>query len=460
MYALPSFSQQETMMYFMKDMPQSLQLNPAHKSVYKTSIVLPSVYANAESTTFSYNNIFTEDIDGTNIDLEKFFEKLKNQNVMETTAVVDLIGLTVTSDKISFSLFVRERISSVAEFNDDIGELISKGPAHEDNLNKEFNLAPTFNLSHYREYGFGFNYNIHDRWTFGVNAKYLSGLLNVNISNAEITLKTEDATNYPIYVSVGGQPMRTAGLDKLLDDDKNFTSAEIGSYLAGGAGHGYAIDLGVTYQFSDRVLFEFAVSNIGEIIWNNSRKDYYLGADNYNSVKITGSNPQNALEGININDSSPQVDSLVALFDFHEVDGNDFESYSTTLPLYCNFAASVDLGHKFIIGSTFGFSYLEDYFNPRASISMNKRLADFISLGVNYTADKSGVSRVGGAVTIGFPGIKIYAISDDLVKNFTDWKAAQSIGIRFGVNLNFGYVKKNYLHKKETRASKIMEYSQ
>ncbi|WP_188172280.1 DUF5723 family protein [Flammeovirga sp. EKP202] len=456
--ALTCLGQQETMLYFMKDMPQSLQLNPAHKSVYKTSVVLPSVYMNAESTTFSYNNIFTEDLDGNNIDLEKFFEKLQDQNVMESTAVVDLVGLTITSDKISISLFVRERISSVMQIEEDVGELFAKGTAHPDNLNKEFNIAPSFNLSHYREYGFGFNYNIKDRWTFGVNVKYLSGLMNINMKNAQITLKTEDAANYPITVSMGDAPIRSAGFNKLLTSNKEITSAELGSYLAGGAGNGYAIDLGLTFQLTDKVLLELAATNIGQIIWSNSRQDYRLGAEDYNTMVLTGSNPQDVFNNENLDTPNPQYDSLVSLFDFHEMENSDQSSYITTLPMYANLAGSIDLGHKFIIGCTIGFSYIEDYFNPRFSISANKRFADFLGIGINYTADKSGISRVGGALSIGFPGIKVYAISDDLVKNITNWKDSQSLGIRFGVNLNFGYVKQNYLNKRQTRASQIMEW--
>ncbi|NME67538.1 DUF5723 family protein [Flammeovirga aprica] len=455
--AFTCFGQQETMLYFMKDMPQSLQLNPAHKSVYKTSIILPSVYLNAESTTFSYNNIFTEDLDGTNIDLEKFFEKLQDQNIMESTAVVDLVGLTITSDKISFSLFVRERISSVMQIKEDVGELFAKGTAHPDNLNKEFNVAPEFNLSHYREYGFGFNYNIKDRWTFGLNAKYLSGLMNISMKNAKITLQTEDAANYPITIAMGDAPIRTAGFNKLLTSDKEFTTAELGSYLAGGAGNGFAFDLGLTFQLTDRILLEFAATNIGQIIWSNSRQDYQLGAENYNTVVLTGSNPQDVFNSENFDEPNPQYDSLVKLFDFQELP-SDGGTYTTTLPMYTNVAASINLGHKFIIGCTAGFSYLDGYFNPRASFSMNKRFADFLGIGVNYTADKSGISRFGGAVSIGFPGIKVYAISDDLVKNITNWKDSQSLGVRVGVNLNFGYVKQNYLNKKQTRSSQIMEW--
>ncbi|AZQ62400.1 hypothetical protein EI427_09170 [Flammeovirga pectinis] len=450
---LTANAQQETMLYFMKDMPQSSQLNPAHRSVYKTSIILPSAYVNAESTTFYYNSIFSDDEYGSNVDLEKLFENLKDNNVLETSAYLDIFGLYITSDKVSISLFIREKLSALSSINEDVGELFSKGTAHQDNLNKTFNVAPTINLSHYREYGIGFNYNIKDQWTFGLNIKYLSGIMNVQATDATIEITTEDAVNYPLHVKVDG-PIQTAGLPNILDKAGNFSTANIGDYLAGGAGNGYAVDVGLTYQFSDKLLFEFAATNIGQIFWTNGRRNYEIGAQDYNSYTIVGASPQQI---INQEIDNTQYDSLVALFDYQLTEDGNLDSYTTYLPTYVNLASSYDFGHKFIIGATLGFSYYDSYFNPRVSVSMNKRFADFLGIGLNYTADKSGISRLGAAVSVGFPGIKVYAVSDDIVYNISNWQNSQSLGIRVGVNLNFGYVKKNYINKKETRASQLMD---
>ncbi len=444
------------MLYFMKDMPQSSQLNPAHKSVYKTSIVLPSCYANAESTVFSYNHIFTKGEYTQNIDLEKLFQNLKNQNIIEGNAALDVFGIYITSDKVSLNFFIREKLNSFSYIDSDLGELLSKGTAHPDNLGQVFNLNPTLEVSHYREYGMGFNYNIKDRVTIGFNAKYLSGIGNIKMNSADITIQTIDASNYPIVIGVQG-PINTTGLTNIFDASGNFDSDGILAYLAGGAGHGYSFDFGITYQHTDNWLFEFAATNIGQIHWRNGRRDYELGADSYNSFRLEGATPNDLFSNNSENISNAQYDSISALFDMHVMDSQEQIDYTTTLPLNVNGAASYDFGHKFIIGATVGFSYYEEYFNPKVSVSMNKRFADFIGLGVSYSADKSGINKIGAAVTVGFPGLKAYAMSDDVVKIISDWQEAQSLGIRFGINLNFGYVKKNYLNKKKTRASQIME---
>ncbi|OHX65821.1 DUF5723 family protein [Flammeovirga pacifica] len=380
-------AQEESILYFMNDMPQRQHLNPAHKSVYKTTFVLPSMYANNNSIILPFDVIIDGGEFPGNFDLSKILSELNKLEQEEDHAVLDIAGIYITNDKVGISFFAREKATFLS-----YDHKIST-PTNFSNSQTE---SKVLDINHYREYGIGFNYNIKDRLTLGFNAKYLQGLDNLKVSGSE------------------------------LDSTQN-TNQGIVSYESGKNGHGYALDFGASYQITDHWMIDIAVTNLGQIHWG----------DTYQYTEIDDLYP------VSNNDDSNIVESN--------------ENFTTFLPMQFVLGGSYNFGHKFLIGATVGGGYYRDILNLKYSVNMHKRFADFLGLGINYTNEGTGVEKIGASASIGFPGIKAYAITENVFGVVEQWDSDRSLMVRIGVNLNFGYVKQNYLNKKETRASKIME---
>ncbi|ANQ48827.1 hypothetical protein MY04_1451 [Flammeovirga sp. MY04] len=380
-------AQEESILYFMNDLPQRQHQNPAHKSVYKTSIVLPSMYINNNSIILPFDVIINGDEFPGSFDLGEVLNELNQLEQDEDHATLEIAGVYVTNDKISLSFFAREKAHFLS---------------YDENLNvptpfnaPASNATKTLDINHYREYGIGFNYNIKDRLTLGFNAKYVSGINQIKINGSE------------------------------LDSANQNNNSGLVAYQSGKNGHGYSVDLGVSYQITDHWLIDLAVTNLGQIYWNE------------------------AYQYAEIGDVYPNTEEI------QSVEATD--PFTTVLPMQFVLGGSYDFGHRFLIGATVGGGYYRDIFNPKFSINMHKRFADFLGLGINYSREGTGLERVGASASIGFPGIKAYAITENVFGVIDQWDNDRSLMIRIGVNLNFGYVKRNYLNKKETRSSKIME---
>ncbi|MBB3698908.1 hypothetical protein KMW28_08950 [Flammeovirga yaeyamensis] len=381
-------AQEESILYFMNDLPQRQHQNPAHKSVYKTSIVLPSMYVNNNSIILPFDVIINGDEFPGSFDLGKIINELNQLEQDEDHATLEIAGLYISNDKISLSFFAREKANFLS-YNEELAIPSTFGVS-------DANETKTLDINHYREYGLGFNYNIKDRLTIGFNAKYLSGLDQVKINGAEL-----DSAN------------------------QNINSGLV-AFESGKNGHGYSVDLGISYQITDRWLVDIAATNLGQIYWNEA----------YQYAEIGDLYPTPSTDDSSIESKDP---------------------YTTNLPMQFVLGGSYDFGHRFLIGATVGGGYYKDIFNPKFSINMHKRFADFLGLGINYSREGTGLERVGASASIGFPGIKAYAITENVFGVIDQWDSDRSLMVRIGVNLNFGYVKKNYLNKKETRSSKIME---
>ncbi len=267
--------QQEFTMYHMPVLSQSAFLNSASVPEHKTSISLPvpSFFVGFNNSAISVKELM--DKNGV-VDINNFIDGLsENKNYIGVGANVDIFNVRVKAADNFFSfntrfvtdvrmLYPKDLISIAAEQVEDGYSLSNLG---------------VYGTS-YLEFGLGFTRVVPDsKWTYGGRAKLLRGIANIQTESSDIEINISDADIYQYEVNAKMKINAAVG----VDSDKVHNLEDLGN-LEGFAEYrdviklnkGFAIDGGVTYQFSDKLSFGVALNNLGFINWKSYVRNYEI----------------------------------------------------------------------------------------------------------------------------------------------------------------------------------------
>lgn len=444
-------------LYFLETIPQSIFTNSAHAprtNVFVGVPIINSVYFKYNSNLAIHTLVQSSKQEAilplhSAYDFHKLYkgigDKMSIRNNVELTPV--FFGFRMKKSgylNISISLKMRTNARVAKGFF----ALVEKGTPHKSN----FSFKGTgLDAQIYQEYAVGYSRNISNRLRVGGKLKLLQGLvaLKTDIKKADLeTSRTEwnIATNGVVYSS-GPLNITTTENGKIdkIKLKKEFEKPDIPSILQNNilnfSNNGFALDLGVNYQFNQVFSASASVNDLGFIRWRK----------NLNSVHFNG---KYTFDGLAINNNN--IDSLKkatdALMDTIKNQLNytaGSHAFNTNIGTNINVGGQYHLNHVISFGLLSRSTFYKDYFHQEFNISANFNLYHAFSASVNYNYALSGQNDLGLAFSLRGGILQYYMVLDHIPTTFNKYKVDnkntilapydfRAFSIMFGFNFVFG----------------------
>lgn len=428
-----TFSQTEASLSFMDNVYQSTYYSPFNNSEFKASIGLPglsSMYGNITHTGFAMADFYPNGL-GQAIDPNDVLSKMDDVEYLGATAQVDLFHFFYQKGSQGFSFHVNENISAKVSYASAPLRLAWKGNG--DFVGEELDLSGTgVDIQHYREYALGY-YKNWKKWQFAGKVKFLYGKGSISTETSNFKMNISDDI-YQHSTEVDYR-FNGGGFDFGRFEDSTENEADVArEYMLNNKNKGFAMDLGASYQFSDKLQFNAALTNVGAIKWKESVYNYSINEKAY----ING------------------VDVLAYAFDSYDSDTMDIEDYiladyPDSLKVDSSRAAyKTSTPWNLALGARYDF-YKGTYVVGRLNLNSYKGLRSQLTVGVYHdlyrwfnigitnTIANGKVFNPGVALVLKPGPVQFYIATDAL--NAVRFMSAKQVSIRFGMNLVFGHMK-------------------
>jgi hypothetical protein len=453
--------QNSQLMYYM-NIPQNHLMNPALRPSNTVYIGLPALSGINLNTNNNFVNFSDVFIKGQpkdsiisflhpNYNVDNFLAKIKARNFMESESTIQLLGIgfSVGRDGYVF-LDINDRFDSNIVLPGDLFKLALKGNGVFAGSRIDLS-ALRADMKYYHEIGLGYSRNITDRLRVGVKGKLLFGVATAAINNKSlgITVNSDYShvfdANLDINVSgpVNVYMDSKHNVDSVAFDDNRFdNSSGIRDFVTGKKNTGLGLDIGATYDLTDRIIVSAAITDLGFIRW---KKDVTrLSTDN--QFVFNGLDMVDFFNGTKTIDEigKHMVDSLKNAF----VITKSKAAFTTFLPFGISLAGSYNVTSKFSVGLLSYTRIISKQLREALTISANINLGNALSASIGYTAANHQYDNLGAALAFRAGVTQFYLVTDRIPVVWDRIKSDNSnivipanwntFNIRLGMNLVFG----------------------
>jgi hypothetical protein len=454
-------AQNSQVLYFM-NLPQNHLLNPALRPSNKVYIGLPGmsgINLNINNNFVNFKDVFIKGQPKDSIisflhpdyNPDKFLAKIKDKNSLEQETTIQLLGVgfSVGNDGYIF-LDINERIQSNIVLPGDLFRLTLKG--NEAFAGKKIDLSSLRgDIRYYHEFGVGFSRNFTDKLRIGIKGKLLFGIAAASIDNKSLGITVNDDYSHTLdanlIVNMSG-PVNVImnskhNIDNVVFDDNKFnTSAGAADFFSGKKNTGLGLDLGATYDLTDRIVLSASVTDLGFIRWKNDVTN--LKVDN--QFKFSGLNMLDVVNGTKTIDEvgKEMLDSLKNAFNV----SNTKAPFTTYLPFGISLGGSYNVTKRFSVGLLSYSRIIGKQLREALTLSANLNLGNAFSTSISYTAENHRYDNLGAGVAFRAGIIQFYLLSDRIPIMWNRIKDDKSnlivpaywntINLRLGMNLVFG----------------------
>jgi len=456
-----SMAQHNQVMYYM-NLPQNHFLNPARRptnAVYVGLPVLSGIKVNTGNNFFDLSDIILNDplsdslitILHPNYNIDDFLATLNEQNYLEASAAVQLLGVGFNIGKDGYMFIdINDRAEGNLTIPGDLFTLIFKG-------NESF-AGSTIDLSslggrmqYFREAGIGFSTPISNKLRLGFKGKMLFGVGSVSVDNNALAISVgEDFAHSfeaDVTVNISAPLTVTEDADNNIDgiefDDSELqsTSQQI-SYFTGLKNLGFGLDIGAVYDITDRISLSASAVDLGYIKW----KDYV------NNINVQGEFSFEGLDMTEVVNGDKTIDELgQEMLDSLE---NSIEITHTTDPFTTWLSPGLTFGGSYRLNKTFSLGLLSytkfvgSNVREALTFSGNINLGTAISAGISYTLSSGRYDNLGIGLAARAGIFQLYMVADRIPLAFNDLDTGDStipvppklniVNFRVGLNLLFG----------------------
>ena len=469
-------AQNSQVMYFM-NIPQNHLLNPAMRPTNSLYIGLPGF----SGVSFSANNNFLNFSDvfirgradsimtflHPDYDFDKFLSSIKDKNSIEPGLSVPLFSLGFTAGGDTYIFFdINERIDGNIVIPGDIIKLGLKG--NEQFVGSEIDLSSLRgDIKYYREAGVGFSKSFTNRLRIGFKGKMLFGMAAASIRNNSLGITVNDdyshIMNADLSVNLNG-PFRAymtndGRIDSLVFDDARFDrNSGVTDFLFNFENKGVSLDVGASYDLTDRITVSAAFTDLGFINWKSEPTNLNCKG----TFEFRGFDLGKVADGSMTFDSlaSATLDSLKDAFIFDD-SGKPFTTFQ---PLGVTLGGSFGLTKNVSVGLLSYSRIIGRQIKQALTLSANVNLGNALSFSVAYTAANHRYDNLGAGLSLRAGFFQIYAIADRLPVMWNRVKTESgstfpvpdswnTISARFGINFVFG----NKVKKKDDKPMILVE---
>jgi hypothetical protein len=454
-------AQNSQTLYYM-NLPQNHLLNPALRpsnSVYIGLPLLSGINFNVNNNFINFSDVILKGQTGDSVisflhpdyDVDKFLAKIKDKNFIEPEIMIQLLGIGFSVGKDSYIfLDVNERIDGNIVLPGDLFRLALKG--NEEFVGSKIDFSSLRgDIKYYREFGAGFSKSITDKLRIGIKGKLLFGIACASIDNKSLGITVNDDYSHTLDANLGiniSGPL-TVTMDSknnisdvVFDDDRFKTKNGVISFLSGKQNMGLGLDLGATYDLTDKIVLSAAITDIGYIRW---KKDVTNLKAN-NQFEFSGFNMKDYFSGDKTLDDIGQdmLDSLKNAFTV----SNTSAPFTTYLPFGVTFGGSYNVTKKVTLGVLSYSRIIGKQLREALTLSANLNLGNAFSTSISYTAENHQYDNLGAGLAFRTGVTQFYFITDRIPIMWNKIKDDNSsfmlptkwntINLRMGLNIVFG----------------------
>lgn len=284
---LTEVSAQNSQTLYYMNLPQNHMLNPALRPSNSLYIGLPAISGinlNINNNFVNFSDIFMNGQPSDSVitflhpknNVDDFLGKIRNKNSLEPQLSVQLFGLGFSIGKGSYVfLDINERFEGNMVMPRDLFELALKG--NEGFTGRTIDLSSLRgDLKYYREIGMGFSKNFTNKLRLGVKGKLLFGIAGASIDNESLGIIVGDDYSHTLDANLD---INFSGpVSVYLDENQNIDSInvndiesdEIAGFILGTKNMGLGLDIGATYDITDRIVVSAAITDIGFVKWKKN----------------------------------------------------------------------------------------------------------------------------------------------------------------------------------------------
>lgn len=430
-------------MYYLKNTPQSILLNPAKEPRPNFFIGIPllngglSINSDMPLTDLiqvnSAGNAFIPS--DSEYDYDKLYDLIGDGVNLSGQQHITPLMFGFRFKKGYFTFSISEKLSMNYGMPKGFFTLLQENLP--DNANISLN-GLNFQNAAYHEFAFSYSRNINEKLSVAARFKKLYGIAATKTEFSNFNIQSsgslyEIVADADILTSVPGMTIEydENGLPTDTEDDDS------GSYFSF-KNPGFGIDLGAVYDFNERWSFSAALNDIGAIKWN----------DNLNTISAHGSydydDAVGDFSGMEDGNSEAILDSLLSGIGVE----HDPMSFKTKLNTSLYLGAEYNVNHVFSLGFLSRSVFQKDFFRQDFNVSANLNLYHRLATSVNYNLSLQGGSNIGLGVSSFIGPLQLFVMMDNIALSsekynidgdeITTFGDMQNASFMFGVNLVFG----------------------
>jgi len=426
-------AQRDFTMYNLRHVPQSLSTNPSFKPAYNNYISLPvlsGLSLDIINTGFSISDILVPNKNGTSDDGVRdslslyfntenaFFDQMKGSNRIAINLALSVIGFgfKVKNNFIFFD--VKNKLNAEVGYSSDFLKLMIQGNVGS-LLGSTADLSGLgLNITNYNEYGLGINRDFSDKLRIGAKFKLLSGVFNINTLENNLSMKT-NIENFGLNFA-GGFKIGTSNIAQFTDSTNGNPQDLVGN-LFNFKNFGLGLDLGATYDISEKFSLNASLIDLGFIRWSDNVQTHTLKQFDFTF---------NGLESKSLFNNDSIQENLVNIFETTK----DNKNYSTWLDSRFYLGANYKFSSILNLGATWYNEINHGKYRPGISVSATFSSKKRFSTTFNYSYF-SGASNIGFGLN--FRGF--YIVTDNLLAlPMFNLYGSRIASISIGANIVFG----------------------
>lgn len=435
-----SVAQQNFTMYSMTKMGQAHYENPAYRANGKVyiGIALGSHSFGVNHSGFRVNQVLVprKYDDSLQLDQEALKKALWKRNYIATDSRNELFGLGINIKKNYFSLSVTNKTSVNVIYPKDLIVLALEGNG-KSFLGKRASFdGLSAKIDGYVEYALGYNREINEKLRIGGRLKLLSGYANFTTRKSKLGLTTDEET---FDLTIDGKfKFQSSGVGGFIDKDSTNNEFDFKTPF-NFKNFGIALDLGGTYQLTDKIGVSASLLDFGFIRWKTQTASYET--DNLDF----------RFEGVDVkqylNDSTDYLNRILDTLRSKVDNDITSEAYTSTLSSRFYLGGTYKVTDWFTAGVTSYNQIINNRWRTSLILSGTIQLKNWLGFTANYSIYGRSMANIGLGLTLRGGPIQFYVMTDNILAiNYLGTKNAH---VSFGINLLIGKLDK----KKESKDS-------
>ncbi|MFN0200846.1 MAG: DUF5723 family protein [Bacteroidia bacterium] len=424
------FAQQELGLHFMTDMLQSQATQPAYFSPKKMVISLPSSTYSFSNSGFVLADILSKSRNSLVINGNPTLEKMRAENYIRANVTLSPIAfaLRVKDFQVGFSTAFKTNV--YANYSQEMIGLLFQGNGQY--VGKTVDMGVDLAANAYSEMAATVAYRVpsnkrnkESNCTIGAKFAYLNGWANLSTSpnRKQATLHT-DKEIYALTLKTDYELQSSMVMEGDIMQGKLGTS----SPRLFGQNHGWAMDLGATYNLNPKWKVSASVIDIGKIHWVENAKSYRSkGTYNHKGLSF-----DELLNGGGNTDFQSLPDTLKKIFQFKETQTT---GYSTTLPTQFYLSMTYQPFSFIHFGGLVYGEWYRQKLNPAIALSSNFNWKYF-SFGVLSSYRNGRFGNLGLNAALKYHALQMYVATDHLIGALAP-QTTRNSNLKAGVNLAF-----------------------
>lgn len=420
-------AQQELATHFMRDIWQSSLSNPALTTGKKLEIGLPGFYLNAAATGVNFGDLVRTDPDGVNrINIPEVIANLDDDNYFLTDIEIQTLRLAVELSGLQLSFHHAVHTNAYFNYPKGLAQFVFLGNGGF--VGETLELGPDLQLTAYNEFALGVAKKF-GKLGLGARLKFLTGIGNVSTERSEISLYTDE----DIYqLKLNSDVLLNSSSFLRVNDLANFDFTLGVDGFSGSdiftKNNGFAFDLGLTYELTDKLQIAASVRDIGNINWKENVVNYTSNLDlEYDGVIIDSLLSDNVSIPL-----SETLDSLEEVLDFSETN----KTYRTSLPIKSYLSASYTLSDTWTFGALLHTTSFRNNTDLAVALSARAKLNKLLTVGASYAFRNQRYDNLGLNLSLHLGPLTIYGMTDNIL-TAVQANNSQNVNLRTGLNLSF-----------------------